>query len=248
MSRIRGARRLAAAAVCCCAAVAAAPAHAETDAGLQPSFVPDALGASTAFTLAFGLHVGLEGVPPPTSRIVVHLPAGLGIDLRAVAGCAVSRLRSAGAGGCPGRSLIGSGHAVVEVHAGSQSIPEQATIRVFRGPDRSGRPTIAILSRGDTPLQEQTVSTATLAADRSPYGYRLTVSIPPIPTVAYEPDASIVSLSLTIGTVAGRPRAHAAAGTITVPRHCPAGGFPFAAEFAFADETTAAASARVRCP
>jgi hypothetical protein len=242
------ARRLAAVAVCCCAAVAAAPARAETDAAVEPSFVPDALGASTAFTLAFGLHVGLEGVPPPTSRIVVHLPAGLGIDLRAVARCAVSRLRSAGAGGCPARSLIGSGHAVLEVHAGSQSIPEQAAIRVFRGPDRAGRRTIAILSRGDTPLQEQTVSTATLSADRPPYGYRLTVSVPPIPTVTYEPDASIVSLSLTIGAVAGRPRPHAAAGTITVPRHCPAGGFPFAADFTFADETTASAAARVRCP
>jgi hypothetical protein len=246
MSRIRGGR-LAAAAACCCAALPAT-AHAETDAGLQPSFLPDVLGASTAVTLAFGLHVGLEGVPPPTSRIVVHLPAGLGIDLRAVARCAVSRLRSAGAGDCPTRSLIGGGNAVLEVHAGSQSIPEQAVIRVFRGPDRGGRPTVAILSRGDTPLQEQTLSTATLSADHGPYGYRLTVSIPPIPTVTYEPDASIVSLSLTLGTVAGRPRAHAAAGTITVPRHCPVGGFSFAAEFAFADETTAAASARVRCP
>ena len=84
--------------------------------------------------------------------------------------------------------------------------------------------------------------------DHAPYGHKLIVSIPPIPTLVYEPDASIVSLSLTIGGVGARPRAHAAAGTITVPRRCPAGGFPFAANFAFADETAASATARVRCP
>ena len=42
-------------------------------------------------------------------------------------------------------------------------------------------------------------------------------------------------------------RAHAA-GALTVPRRCPAGGFPFAAEFGFAGGSRATATARVRCP
>jgi len=67
----------------------------------------------------------------------------------------------------------------------------------------------------------------------------------PIPTVALEPDASILSWSLTIGRP-GAARGHAPA--VSVPRRCPAGGFPFAADFAFADHTSARALARIPCP
>ena len=63
-----------------------------------------------------------------------------------------------------------------------------------------------------------------------------------------EPNASFVSLSLTIGGIGHSPRAHAAAGSILVPRSCPAGGFPFAADFTFADGSTASESAAVACP
>jgi hypothetical protein len=33
-----------------------------------------------------------------------------------------------------------------------------------------------------------------------------------------------------------------------MPRTCPAGGFPFAADFTFADQSTASATAKVACP
>jgi hypothetical protein len=218
------------------------------NASVQPSFLPNTLGARTAFTFAFRLGAGEEGVPPAVRRLVMHLPAGLGIDLRGVGTCPASRLRRLGAGGCPRQSLIGHGHAVLAVHAGSQAIPEQAVIWAFRGPDRAGRPVVEVLGRGDTPLQEQTLSTGVLSPDRAPYGLKLTVSIPSIPTVMYEPDASILSFSLTVGAVGRRPRAHAAAGAVTVPRRCPAGGFRFAADFGFFDSTTASAAARLPCP
>jgi hypothetical protein len=198
--------------------------------------------------LAFRLG-GHEGeLPPPLSRAVVRLPAGLGIDLRGVAVCSASRLQRHGANGCPARSRIGRGVELLEVQAGSQPIPEQAALWAFRGPDRGGRPTFEILGQGESPLQERTIAVATLSAQGPPYGSRLTVSIPPIPTVVYEPDASILSFSLTIGAVGAGPRARAAAATVTVPRRCPAGGFPFAASFDFADATTASAATRVRCP
>jgi hypothetical protein len=224
--------------------IGAASAQAQAGAGIHASFLPNGLGARTALTFAFALHGGEEGIPAPVNRVVMHLPAGLGIDLRGVATCAHGRLQRLGPAGCPARSLIGRGRAVLEVHAGSQAIPEQASIWAFRAPDRAGHTAVEIFGRGQTPLQEQTISTGVLSADRAPYGSKLTVSIPPIPTVVYEPDASIVSFSLTVG--AG-PRAHATT-TITVPRRCPAGGFPFAADFAFSDSETASASTRVRCP
>jgi len=233
---------------CFCLATPTASAQSEVVASLQPSFLPKTLGARTAFTLGFRLKGGFEGVPPPVSRVVLRLPAGLAINLRGAATCSGARLRRLGPAGCPARSLIGRGHSIAAVHAGSQSIPEQAAVEAFRGPDRGGHPTVLIFARGDTPLQQTTVSTGALAPDSGPYGLRLMVSVPPIPTLVYEPNASILSMSLTFGGVGGRPRAHAAAGTVTVPRRCPAGGFRFAASFVFTDGTTVSAAARVRCP
>ncbi|MCW3027864.1 MAG: hypothetical protein JWN81_1075 [Solirubrobacterales bacterium] len=226
----------------CWTAVPGAFAQAPT-AAIRAAFRPDAPAARTAFTFAFTLKDPEAGVPAALRTMVVHLPAGLGFDLGGVASCGLARVQGSGPAGCPARSLVGRGHALLEVHAGSQSIPEEAVLSVLRAPDRGGHPALAIFGQGETPLQQRTISTAMVLADRAPYGAELKVSIPPIPTVVYEPDASILSFSLTIGG----PGAHGP-GAIRVPRHCPAGGFPFAAQFTFADQSRAAATAHVPCP
>jgi hypothetical protein len=220
-----------------CAASAAA--QAPTEASIHPALVPDRLGASAALTLALRYSGGEEGVPEPLRTIVVRLPAGLGINLRGVSSCPAARLRRQGAAGCPSGSLLGRGRAALEVHAGSQTLPEQAAAWAFRGPNRGSSPTLEILSQGYTPLDERTLSTGVLRSQNdAPYGSQLTISIPPIPTLVYEPDASVRTLSLTI----------ARSGTIVVPDSCPAGGFAFAATSTFADGSTATAAASVPCP
>jgi hypothetical protein len=215
---------------------------------MYPSLLPDRLGASTALTLAFRFSGGTEGVPAPLRGLVVHLPAGLAVDLRGAGVCSPSRLRSQGAGGCSSRSLIGRGHAVMKVHAGTLAVGENTTVSIYRGPNRGPNQTLEIFSQGSTPLDESTIATGVLASDGGQYGSKLTVSVPAIPTLALEPDASFASLSLTIGGVGRRPRAHAAGGSILVPRSCPATGFPFAADFAFAGGATASTAATVACP
>jgi len=227
-----------------CTALPAAAAQAATAASIHPSFLPDRLGASTAFTFAVRFAGGEEGVPSPLRTIVLHLPAGVGIDVRGVATCARARLQQAGAAACASSSLVGRGHAMLEVHAGAETIPEEAALWAFRGPNVRGHPTLEVLGQGSTPLDERTISTGVLQADRPPYSSEVTVSIPPIPTLVYEPDASIVSFSLTVGD----PRSKSKAGAITVPRSCPPGGFPFAATFTFAEHSSATATANVPCP
>jgi hypothetical protein len=220
--------------------------HAATVGTIHPSFLPDRLGASTAFTLTMGFANDQGEVPAPVNRTVLHLPAGLGIDLRGVGACSKARLEKRGAGGCASRLRVGRGHAILEVHAGSQTIPEPATLSAFRGPTNAGKPTLEIVGQGETPLYERTVITGVLRPDHPPYGMKLEMSIPPIPTLTGEPNASVSELSLTVG--AGRnPRAHVA-GAIVVPHSCPSGGFPFAADFAFEDGSTASAYATMPCP
>jgi hypothetical protein len=229
-------------------AVVAQASPSDTSASIRPSLRPDRLGASTVLTFAIRFSGGAQGVPPALRRAVLHLPAGLGISLRGVATCAQARLRRRGPAGCPAGALVGRGHALLEARTGSLTIPEEAEIQVFRGPNRAGRPVLEIYGHGETPLVESTVSAAVLEPDGAPYGTKLTVSVPAIPTLTYEPDASFVSLSVTIGGIGRAPRAHAAAGAVLMPRSCPAGEFPFAASFTFADGSGASASARVACP
>jgi hypothetical protein len=233
-------------AVCALAAPRPGAALAATQASLHASLSPERVGASAALTIAVRFSGGTEGVPAPLRAYTLHLPAGLGISLRGGATCSRSALGRRGAAGCPAAALLGRGHARMEVHAGSQTIPEQATLWAFRGRSGSGSQTLEILGEGSTPLNERTVSTGVLRGDGGPFGSRLAVTIPRIPTVALEPDASFDTFSLTLGGAASRARG--AGAPIRVPGRCPSGGFPFAADLTFADGSSTRAATAVRCP
>jgi hypothetical protein len=230
------------------AALPAAAQAGEASVSMHPSFLPNRLGASTAFTLAFRFSGGELGIAPPLRQVAVQLPAELRITLAGVKTCPLSSLKRKGPRACPKNSLVGRGHALLEVHAGSQAVPEEAALSVFRGPNREGLATFEIFGQGETPLYQSAVSTEILETAKAPYGWRTVTSVPPIPTVMYEPNASFNSISLTVGGIRRTPRAHAAAGAILEPRHCPAGGFPFAANVTFASNETASASATIPCP
>lgn len=242
MRRTRAAGVFAALALLC-AAPAAASAE-EAGVSLRPSFSPDRLGAATTFTLGFHFSGGAEAVPPPLRTVVVQLPLGLHFQLGGLAVCQPARLRRGGPSGCPSSSLIGRGHALLQVHAGTEPINEEATIWVERGPEHEGLPSFGIFGQGYTPLDQSAVSTELVHTAGPPYGYRTVTTVPPIPTVMYEPNASFESLSLSFGNV----RHHAGPGTFFTPRTCPAGGFPFAAQVTFANGASASTTATVPCP
>jgi hypothetical protein len=223
-------------------ALSAASAHAATEVSVFPLVQPYRLGAHAKATISLRLFGGANGVPAPLRGLVLQLPAGLGVDLSGVATCPTAALRARGAAGCPGGSLIGHGRATLEVHAGSQTLPESAAISVFRAPDRGGHRAFAIYGHGQTPLDETTISTAILLSDSPPYGSKLVVTVPPIPTLTFEPDASYITLSLTIGGSRRAPN------PIVIPSHCPRGGFAFAASFSFAGGGHAGESGRLPCP
>ncbi len=240
--RLYAALRCLLASVACTLPVSAAgAAPAATSTTIHASFQPQRLGARTALTLAIRLAGGAGETPAPVRRIALHLPAGLGIGLHGSSNCPLARLRSRGAAGCPRASLVGRGHAQLEVHAGSQTIPEQAILSAFLIPSSSGSAALAILGVGNTPLRESTISTAILHGDSAPYGSQLAISIPAIPTLVYEPDASFDSLTLRIGG-SDTPSAK-----ILVPRRCRTGGFAFAADVTFVDGSSGHAATAVRC-
>jgi hypothetical protein len=232
---------IAALAVC---AVLCSGAQAATTATIVPSFAPDRLGAGTAFTLSIAYADQQAAVPEPVSHAVVHLPAGLGIDLGGVGICPSARLEKQAGRGCPASSRVGSGSSLAGAHLGATNLNETAALTAWRGPNRGGRPTLEIRGQGLTPLEESVVVVGVLEPDRAPYGQKLVMTVPPIPTLPLEPNASILRFSLRVGSAHGGRRG----GLIRVPHRCPAGGFPFAADFAYADGSTGTSTATVRCP
>jgi hypothetical protein len=218
----------------------------ETIGAIKASFSPNRLGAKTAFTFTTHFSGGELGVPAPVRKAVVHFPAGLRLDVPSFRECTRARLQAHGARGCPSRSQLGSGHALADVHAGSTVESEEATVWAFLGPLQGGQPTILILGQGYTPLYERVVITGTVLPDKAPYGEQLVMSIPPIPTIPLEPDASTVSFTLKVsGKTHGKGHR---AGWVVLPSRCPTGGFPFAAEFSYADGSTSSTSTTAPCP
>jgi hypothetical protein len=230
-------------------AVWVAPAAAipsSTTATIAPSLVPDRLGAEGALQLTIRYSSDESAVPLPVSSSVLRFPAGLGVEIPHLRSCSPTRLRSQGPKACPAQSLLGHGHAVAEAQAGSQIVSEGIDLTLFVGPFHNLQPTFEILGQGYSPFDERVVLTGTVRPDNPPYGEDLVLSIPPIPTLPLEPDASIVSMSLTVGTA--KPPHPITVNTVVVPPSCPAGGFPFAAEFTYSDGSTGSALASAACP
>jgi hypothetical protein len=223
------------------------PSSVATTAVIAPSLIPDRLGARAALAFTIRYAGGEFGVPSPVRRSVVQFPAGLSLDIPSLRSCTAARLLARGANGCPARSQLGGGHALAEVHAGSQTISEDVALSTFLGPPQNGEPVFEILGQGYTPFDERVVLAGTVLPDSAPYGEELVMSIPPIPTLPFEPVASIVSLSLTVGA-GGRGQRTPAKSTFVVPASCPVGGFPFAAEFSYADGSSGSALATAPCP
>ncbi len=226
--------------------VATATAHAQTVATITPLLSPDRLGATGALSFTIHYADSAANIPPPMRRSILRFPAGLTLEVPRLSSCSVSRLRARGADGCPADSMLGRGHALIEAQVGSQTIAENVSLWVFLGPLHNLAPTVEILGQGYTPYDERVVLSGTMLPAGGPYGEALSLSIPPISTLPLEPDASIVTFSLTIGAPV-QHRAHDA-NTVRLPAICPQGGFPFAAEFTYADGSSGSSVTTVPCP
>jgi hypothetical protein len=242
-------------ALCACAP---APAGALQRVRLTAGFSPDRLDTPATISFAFTITAPGEPVPSPLTSLTLHLPAGIGLA-RTTLGlsvCEPAPLVDNGADGCPENARIGYGSALAEVPYGPVVIHERVHVTTFRGVPEGGNLTVLFFAEGWSPVYAQLAFPATVAEETTgAFGGRLDAVVPVIPSVPYGPDVAVAHFQSTIGpshilyhrrshghTIAFRPRG------VTVPAHCPRGGFPFAAAFSFQDGTHTIATARVPCP
>lgn len=214
-----------------------------TSATIAPSLAPDRLGARASLTFAVAFAGGAAGVPSPVRQAVMRLPIGMTLDVPHLVSCTAAGLLARGARGCPARSRLGGGHATVAVLTGAQLVTETVALDAFLGPPANLRPTFEVLAEGHTPVESRVVFGGSVRGG-APHGEQLALSIPTVATLPQAPDASVLALSLTVG--AGGRRSNRP--SVLVPTRCPAGGFPFAADFLYADGSSGGATARIPCP
>jgi hypothetical protein len=254
-ARLLAAGTLACAAIC--GTTAAGAGAAVEQATLHASFSPDRSGAPT--TITFGFHLGTaEGTaPPPLTGIDLRMPAGINYTTTTLglAICKPAVLVAQGIGGCPPNSRLGYGSALVEVPFGTGAGQEIPEVQAVAGPSPNGNLVVLFYANGLYPIDAQLAFTGEVLPDTGRFGSQLNTIVPLVTSVPGGPDVSVVSVTSTIGPshltyykhvrgrrVAFRPRG------VSVPEHCPHGGFPFDAQFNFVDGSQTTAQTTVPCP
>jgi len=226
-------------------------------ASLTAAFEPERLGRRT--TLSFGFRIrGAAGLlPPALTAIDLSYPNNLGIALSGLglATCTAASLEASGLAGCRADSIMGFGDATAEISLGSNVVAETVPITILRAPDEAGHIALLFNAAGTAPLNTTAVFAGALLPAPAPFGGKVSINAPLIPSLPGAPDVAIVQLHATLGPngviyyeqVAGRTLAYQPPG-ILLPDGCPKGGFPFAAQFGFADGSVASARTTDPCP
>lgn len=243
------------------AVLSPATAHAAVSAGtsatLNLALVPERLGHGTTIEFGFTLRGQHGSVPPPVTTMTLLYPHNFGILTSGLglASCTSAALETRGPSGCPSRSLMGYGTAMGAVHIGDEVVDEEAVTAIFMAPFDNGEIALSFFLEARRPLQAELIFQGFLQPASPPYGGALTITVPLIESFPEGPDVALVKLRSTIGPLGityydrihGKFVPYQPSG-IVLPRHCPKGGFPFAARFTFAGGQRLTASKNVPCP
>lgn len=224
---------------------------------LTVAFVPNRPGARTTIEFAFKISGPRGGVPSPVTSLDLRLPARMGIATTTLgqANCDPEDLIEHGLHGCSANARIGFGDALAVVPFGPQNVPEPVSINALMGPPAGERIEVIFYAEGLTPVFAALVFPGVVLADADPFGERINTSIPLVGAWPEGPDVTLESFKTTIGPlhltyhrqVNGKTISYHPHG-VSVPKHCPPAGYPFAAELAFQDGTHTTVGYNVPCP
>jgi hypothetical protein len=215
---------------------------------------PDKLGAPTNLSAETTITSN-EGPPSPVSSVVAYLPAGLKVYVGGIATCERKKLETDGAGGCPADSRVGFGGGVGVVQFGQEFVKESYTLDFFLAPSEDGHLAVLIYANAVSPVPVQLVLVGKEVAAPKPYGFGISVQVPPVSTIPGAANAAVESNYISIGstnvayyeTVHGKRKLVHIKG-LTAPKTCSGHGFPFALAMSFADGTTSTADSTYPCP
>lgn len=243
-----------------CLMCLAAPTRAPAETGavkLHAAFDPLVLGRRTTLEFGFNFAAPTGKVPQPLTAVELHYPSNLGLGLSnlGLATCDQTVVEAGGPKSCSPNAVMGFGEVLTGVVLGSEIVGESAPITILRAPDRENRLAVLFFAEGTSPIDTRIIFPGLLLPSSAPFGGVVNIGVPLVETLPGAPYVSVIELHSTIGPkrvvyyerVDGHILAYKPRG-ILLPRHCPRHGFPFAANFSFADGSRASAKTTVACP
>jgi hypothetical protein len=190
------------------------------------------------------------GFPPPLIGVNVFLPKGTVLHPSGFPACPPATLEPAGPGpkGCPKGSAAGLvGKVTGYVAFGTEVVPETATIEPFYAPGGG----LEFFTFGHSPVLLEVLSKAHFVGASGLFSKELIAEVPLVETVPGAQDASVKTISVTVGSAIRKNGKTIYYGR--VPKKCPSGGFPAMAELTFAGlggltQTTVTKTLKVPCP
>ena len=205
----------------------------------------------------------LGGIPEPLNQLVIDIPPGITYNFASTPVCPLAVVQAATGSAppvCPTGSQIGKGSAQIAADLGASMLSEGTTLDIYLV---SRSPVVGeVWGNGTSPIEDTLVFPGTFTAATAPFAERITVNVPPIPTVPGGPNASVVNLAFTLGethTVTttrtvrhGRKtvkqKVKTTVGLFDLPKKCPGGSLSYAANATFADGSNPAITGKVACP
>jgi hypothetical protein len=218
---------------------------------VHASFTPDRAGAPTNLSLTASFLSSSAHAPSPVTKFELYAPAGMGIDLRGAGTCASATLETKGPSRCPEDSRAGFGGGVGILEFPGETVREPYTLDFFFASKQTGHLRLLVYARALAPIGVELVLVANQIPAPKPYGLAFSVEVPPISTVPGAANASIESAFVTLGayyeSIKGKRTLVHLKG-LTVPRSCPAGGFPTKGTVDFRDGSTLTVNSAIPCP
>lgn len=211
----------------------------------------DILGAGTAFKAVYTIE-GTEygGFPPPLIGVKFYGPAGAKLSPQGFATCAPSVIEAQGPKPCPRASKAGPvGSASGVVSFGTERVSETVTVEPFFAPGGS----LEFFADGTSPVSIEVLSKGKVLNSSPPFGPTVLAEVPLVESVPGALDASVKKIEVQVG--AAYKKGKKTHYYLTVPKKCPAGGFPLKTVMEFGNVSnphelgsTAEATYKAPCP
>lgn len=183
------------------------------------------------------------GNPAPLTQVVFFTPAGTRLHPQGFPTCSHAVLEAKGPQGCPKDSATGpEGSALGAVSFGGERVPERASVQGFFAPGGG----YYMYIYGQTPALVEIIGNAHTTAATPPYGPQVVGEIPLIETLPGAADASFLEGSLEVG--ATHRQNGRTISFITLPSHCPHGGWQVKAQMTFLGGGIDEQTTRMPCP
>ncbi len=180
------------------------------------------LGAPAAFKAEYTIS-GTEygGFPAPLIGVKFYGPSGAKLHPQGFGTCAPEVIEQRGPSPCSKKSIAGpKGSASGVVSFGTERVHETVSVQPFFAPGGN----LEFFVDGTTPVSIEILSKGHVVSTSPPFGPTVLAEVPLVESVPGALDASTENISVTVG--AAYKQGKKLVSYITVPKKCPAGGFP----------------------